>query len=404
MTRSRLIGVIVLLAAMGGTLLWLSDARWLGAIVSVSDNAAETTVATTSPDTSEPSSSEVVSSEVSTSDEAARPAPDAPAFDIVRVEDSGSVVIAGTAPPEWRVRVSAQDRVIGEVKTGFDGTWVLLPEAPLPPGDHSLSVTALSPDGARTVNAPERVAVSVAQDSAPAVVALSRDNQPTRILQSGMVETPRKPGNAPDADSLAVAITTVDYELRDPTGQLHLSGQAEAGARIALYLDDRFIGSTRADTSGAWRFTLTDILDSDTHTIRADHVHMADGEVRARAEVAFQPEGVAVAASEPGETRTALAGEVRSGGASARQARATQATTPDIGGGPAALSERAQAPGETSPTAVVVRQGDTLWHIAERHYGSGVRYTKIFRTNRDQIRSPHRIYPGQRFDLPQQSN
>jgi len=399
MTWSRLIGVIVLLAAMGATLFYVSDARWLGALVSGSDNTAEPAVATTSPDTSELSSSEV-----SASDEAAGPTPDAPAFDIVRVEDSGSVVIAGTAPPEWRVRVSAQDRVIGEAKTGFDGTWVLLPEAPLPPGDHSLSLTALSPDGARTMNAPERVAVSVAQDSAPAVVALSRDNQPTRILQSGMVETPRKPGKATDANSPAVAITTVDYESRDPTGQLHLSGQAEAGARIALYLDNRFIGSTKADASGAWRFTLTDILDSDTHTIRADHVNMVDGEVRARAEVAFQPEGVATAATEAGETRTALAGDVRSSGASARQADGSTSDTPDIGGAPAASSERAQAPGETSPKAVVVRRGDTLWHIAERHYGSGVRYTKIFRTNRDQIRSPHRIYPGQRFDLPQQPN
>jgi len=150
--------------------------------------------------------------------------------------------------------------------------------------------------------------------------------------------------------------------------------------------------------------TLTDILDSDTHTIRADHVNMVDGEVRARAEVAFQPEGVAIAATEAGETRTALAGDVRSSGASARQADGSTSDTPDIGGGPAASSERAQAPGETSPKAVVVRRGDTLWHIAERHYGSGVRYTKIFRTNRDQIRSPHRIYPGQRFDLPQQPN
>ncbi len=400
MTWSRLIGVIVLLAAMGATLFWLSDARWLGALVSGRDDMAAPTVATNNLDTSEFSSSGV-----SASDKAARPAPDAPAFDIVRVENSGSVVIAGTAPPEWRVRVSAQDRLIGEARAGFDGTWVLLPEAPLPPGDHSLSLTALSPDGARMVDATERVAVSVAPDSAPAVVALSRDNQPTRILQSGISQTPRNSGNAPGATSPAVAITTVDYESREPTGQLHLSGQAEAGARIALYLDNRFIGSTKADADGAWRFTLTDILDSDTHTIRADHVNMVDGEVRARAEVAFQPEGVAIAATEAGETRTALAGDVRSGGASARtQARGAQASTPDIGGGPAASDELAQDHGEPSPKAIVVRRGDTLWHIAERHYGSGVRYTKIFRTNRDQIRSPHRIYPGQRFDLPQEAN
>ena len=48
----------------------------------------------------------------------------------------------------------------------------------------------------------------------------------------------------------------------------------------------------------------------------------------------------------------------------------------------------------------IIRHGDNLWTIAERAYGSGLRYTTIYQANDDQIRNPRLIYPGQVFDLP----
>ena len=50
---------------------------------------------------------------------------------------------------------------------------------------------------------------------------------------------------------------------------------------------------------------------------------------------------------------------------------------------------------------IVVRNGDTLWQIAQRHYGDGAKYTEIFKSNRKQIRNPNWIYPSQHFELPQ---
>ena len=47
-----------------------------------------------------------------------------------------------------------------------------------------------------------------------------------------------------------------------------------------------------------------------------------------------------------------------------------------------------------------VVRGDNLWNIARAHYGEGWHYTVIFGANKDQIRDPHRIYPGQVFSLP----
>jgi nucleoid-associated protein YgaU len=57
------------------------------------------------------------------------------------------------------------------------------------------------------------------------------------------------------------------------------------------------------------------------------------------------------------------------------------------------------APGDGSLQHTVLR-GDTLWDLAEHYYGDGRRYREIFRANRDQIRDPDLIYPGQELTIP----
>jgi len=45
----------------------------------------------------------------------------------------------------------------------------------------------------------------------------------------------------------------------------------------------------------------------------------------------------------------------------------------------------------------VVQPGDTLWAIAKKYYGNGAQYTKIYNANRDKIKNPNLIYPGQKL-------
>lgn len=47
-----------------------------------------------------------------------------------------------------------------------------------------------------------------------------------------------------------------------------------------------------------------------------------------------------------------------------------------------------------------VRAGDTLSHIAQRHYGKASRWHAIFEANRDQLDDPDLIRPGQVLKLP----
>ncbi|MDT4883310.1 LysM domain protein [compost metagenome] len=51
---------------------------------------------------------------------------------------------------------------------------------------------------------------------------------------------------------------------------------------------------------------------------------------------------------------------------------------------------------------MIIRKGDNLWTISKRTYGKGTRYTTIYLANRDQIRNPDLILPGQVFVMPQQ--
>jgi nucleoid-associated protein YgaU len=49
---------------------------------------------------------------------------------------------------------------------------------------------------------------------------------------------------------------------------------------------------------------------------------------------------------------------------------------------------------------IAIRPGQNLWTIARHAYGEGIRYTVIYAANRQDIRDPDLIYPGQVLALP----
>lgn len=48
----------------------------------------------------------------------------------------------------------------------------------------------------------------------------------------------------------------------------------------------------------------------------------------------------------------------------------------------------------------VVQGGDTLSKIAKRHLDDAGRYMEIFNANKDQLKDPDKIFPGQKLVIP----
>lgn len=59
--------------------------------------------------------------------------------------------------------------------------------------------------------------------------------------------------------------------------------------------------------------------------------------------------------------------------------------------------EQANAPALRTYT---VKRGDSLWNIAKKYLGKGERYSEIYQLNREKIKNPNLIYPGQVLSLP----
>lgn len=68
--------------------------------------------------------------------------------------------------------------------------------------------------------------------------------------------------------------------------------------------------------------------------------------------------------------------------------------------GAAAASPAAEARPATATTRYTVVSGDTLSKIAKRHYGRADQWPRIFEANRDILKDPDRIYPGQELRIP----
>jgi nucleoid-associated protein YgaU len=168
-----------------------------------------------------------------------------------------------------------------------------------------------------------------------------------------------QPATAEPAAGDRVAIEIISY---DDDGSVLLEGRSKkpppVARRVQVYLDNAPLQTVEIAEDGSWRTPLPKV-ESGVYTLRVDQVDEA-GAVVSRFETPFKRE-------DPAE----LARFAPSAGA-----------------------------GEVSAAVITVQPGFTLWGIANDRYGLGLRYVQVFEANRDQIRDPDLIYPGQVFKLP----
>ena len=62
--------------------------------------------------------------------------------------------------------------------------------------------------------------------------------------------------------------------------------------------------------------------------------------------------------------------------------------------------ESTSAPPASAGRSYTVKSGDSLSKIAKAHYGDGSQWKRIYEANRDKIKDPDLIHPGQEFTIP----
>lgn len=195
------------------------------------------------------------------------------------------------------------------------------------------------------------------QETAPTATAptvLLADQQGIKVLQS--------PGPKV-LDS--IVLDTITYEA---AGEVKLAGRATSDAFIRVYIDNRLVQSNPTNADGSWEAKLADVK-AGVYTLRVDQLDSA-GAVTSRVQTPFKRESKDVV----------------------RQAVVIAA------GNDASPDSTANAPVDLS--VVTVQPGSTLWAIARSRFGRGILYVRVFEANRDQIKDPDLIYPGQVFKIP----
>lgn len=378
--------------------------------------------------------------------------PDAPQLTVLRVAPDGQTVIAGSVSRPGPVRIMLADQLIAEVVPDASGKFAAF--ASLPPseqprrlvleqngarGDEDVIVAPFGPpDGAEageanqlasatgtapkadtpTAETPEIASATgqgdatapadtlANQDAGPALAQTEAqqptDTAPTEpqtqtdapgidtppiaiadadpaqppLPQTGAAPVPAASGVAtPAAGNVPVLIASangarlldgpplvdelsLDTITYAPDGALILGGRSH-GSVLRLYLDNDPVIDALVSRDGSWTVSLPDLAEG-VYTLRVDALDLA-GHVVGRIETPLQREA-------PREI--------------------------------AALLQDKTEREDFDVAVMTVEKGNSLWAIAEETYGDGVMYVEVYRANRDLIRDPDLIYPGQVFRLP----
>jgi len=228
------------------------------------------------------------------------------------------------------------------------------------------------------------------------------------------------PSRSPDTDE---SVPVFDIARIERTGDAVIAGRAAPGAIVELLRNGERHDQAVADQSGQfvmipprlppgdYELTLRSserdgkqATSKQSVVVALSEVESSSGAVRSRAEVPFNVPGTvganrsvldrAVGSSQAHQPSQPLLQTMKRQDIAVSQLLHPTAATPLSDGGSSSAVVRPKI------ATTVVSRGDSLWHISRVTYGAGMRYAVVYKANRNQIRDPNRIYPGQIFVLP----
>jgi nucleoid-associated protein YgaU len=356
----------------------------------------------------------------------AAPASVSPTFDVMRLDPNGSAVVAGQVAGGARVSILVDGAEVATATADDTGKFVAMFDLPAAGAGRLMTMTATLSDGT-TVQSESSVALAattasaaVAEVSTPEATTQAQTGTTALAVSEEGAKVLQTDTNVAAEVAANVTIDTIAYPTPDT---VQFGGRATAGNFIRLYLDNAPLGDpATVGADGTWNLTQTGI-DSKVYTLRADEVDGA-GKVASRYETPFKRETPEALAAASGEKVASAETQAPAADAAATAPATTAQTTAPADGtatDTAAVDTTAQASTETSTTAsttteaadatqttapaasvtVTVQPGFTLWGIAKRQFGDGILYVQVYEANKDKIKDPDLIYPGQVFTLPQ---
>ena len=149
---------------------------------------------------------------------------DAPAFDIVRIEHDGNIVVAGRWAKNKNVSILINGKIVATERTNADGEFVYAPKKPLAPGNYTLSLI-----GADTnMKSSNKVFLYISERGYENSVSLLMTPKGSTVLQAPSMVY---------GDDLTVS--KIDYL---ENGRVIVTGDAMPRLRVSLWLDGKYMG------------------------------------------------------------------------------------------------------------------------------------------------------------------
>ncbi|MFT4714859.1 MAG: hypothetical protein ACI861_000392 [Paracoccaceae bacterium] len=291
-------------------------------------------------------------------------------IDLVRIDKFGSSVVAGKAVPGGEIEIYLNGQVVAEVVADTKGAFVALFDIPVSQ-EAQVMTMALRDNSGTMQSSSDRVMVMGREvvkttptvDTAPdlpddqgAPQIIIATDEGVKILQPAAIkqDTPEVMAN--------ISLDLITY---DTDGEVVLTGRSDSAKHVRVYINGEPVKTESVAADGTWTLRIPEV-DAGQYILRVDEID-ALGQVTSRIETPFQKE-------DPNAVkRVASIGAVDG------------AQGPD----PLPVIEK-----------ITIQPGATLWALAEATYGQGDLYMQIFNANKDYIKNPDLIYPGQIFEIP----
>ncbi|MFQ6745018.1 MAG: LysM peptidoglycan-binding domain-containing protein, partial [Alphaproteobacteria bacterium] len=192
-----------------------------------------------------------------------------PEFDIVRIEQSGSIVVAGRWLPNQNVSVVVNGDIVATERTNYTGEFVYAPTNVWKAGNYTISLMGINPDR----KSKDNVFVYISEQGARNSVSLLMTDDGSTLLQA--------PKMLRDGD---LSISKIDYLS---TGRIVVTGDGMPRLRVSLSLNGKYLGFARVSDHRHFGLgaDVGDLKSGEEYTLT---VRMHDGDGRTVANVSHQ--------------------------------------------------------------------------------------------------------------------